>query len=153
PKGVAVAHAGLSNLTTWFAQRCALSPGSTMSQIASLSFDAAEREIWPPLISGARLALFDGKPVDAKEVWRWLGAEKVDVAFTPTPLANEIVARDDLEPIALRILLAGGERLLRGPKESFGPKLINNYGPTEITVTATWFEVPKNYDGAPPIGR
>src|SRR5205807_4194211 len=54
----------------------------------------------------------------------------------------------------LRTLLVGGDVLHRYPSPSLPFKLINNYGPTESTVVATFSEVaPRDQSVLPAIGR
>src|SRR5262249_30341984 len=56
---------------------------------------------------------------------------------------------------ALRIMLTGGDRLSQFAPEELPFKLVNNYGPTENTVVATYDVVSHQSGGtvAPPIGR
>src|SRR5262249_12718891 len=55
---------------------------------------------------------------------------------------------------ALRALLTGGDVLRRTTESSFSFKLMNNYGPTEGTVVATWNEVERGEtQREPAIGR
>ncbi len=85
----------------------------------------------------------------------WLVAESITVAFLPTPLAEALLEEAQSAPqpgLALRALLAGGDRLLRRPSPDLPFALVNHYGPTESTVVATAGIVTTTGTRAPDIG-
>ena len=59
PKGVLVPHQGLLNLVWWHIREFQVTPADRATQLAGLGFDASVWEIWPYLISGARLYLVE----------------------------------------------------------------------------------------------
>jgi amino acid adenylation domain-containing protein len=156
PKGVAVRHAGLSNLVAWHRRVYGAAPGSHASSLAGLSFDAVVWELWPALASGARVSLApEAVRLAPARLLRWLAAEEVEVAFLPTPLAEAALGEEIPAALRLRTLLTGGD-VLHGPPPPGRPfVLVNHYGPSENSVVATCAVVPAGRDdGLPPsIGR
>jgi amino acid adenylation domain-containing protein len=135
PKGVLVGHGNLANLIAWHLAAFALTAEDRSSSVASVGFDAAVWEIWPPLSVGASLFLAPtGRDPEAL-LRRW-AAQPLDVAFLPTPLAEFAAARGLLNP-RLRALLVGGDQLRSLRPTALSGALVNNYGPTETTVVAT----------------
>jgi amino acid adenylation domain-containing protein len=159
PKGVAVEHASLANLVAWHRRAFALAPGDRTTRLAGPAFDAAAWEIWPTLAAGATLVVPDAETRSAPESLRdWLVAERIAVAFAPTPLAEALLALDWPAGAALRALLTGGDRLHRPPPPGLPFVLVNDYGPTEGTVVATSGVIPPGDTAAEParppaIGR
>lgn len=140
PKGVMVEHRNLTNLVHWHRNAFGIDASSRTSSVASIGFDAASWEIWPPLTAGATLVFPPGNVgSDPEKLISWWEREPLTISFLPTPLAELAFSRGSHNP-ALRTLLVGGDRLRSNPgPRSFG--LVNNYGPTECTVVATSGEV------------
>jgi amino acid adenylation domain-containing protein len=170
PKGVMIRHGGLASYVLATQRDLALTPSDRMLQFASLSFDASAEEIFCCLASGAALilrndAMLAGAPA-------FLGAcasRRVTVCDLPTAFWQELVDRVDAGeaawPPSLRLLVVGGERALPERvarlRRQLGPavRVINSYGPTEVTVAATSHAVHGEPDGPSrplrelPIGR
>jgi amino acid adenylation domain-containing protein len=170
PKGVMIRHGGLASYVLATRRDLALTPADRMLQFASLSFDASAEEIFCCLASGAALilrndAMLAGAPAFLGTCARW----GVTVCDLPTVFWQELVDRVDAGeaawPPSLRLLVFGGERALPDRvarlRRQLGPaaRVINSYGPTEVTVAATSHAVPGEADGPPrplrelPIGR
>jgi amino acid adenylation domain-containing protein len=154
PKGVQVTHGGLANLVGWFRQTYRLSPGDRSTLIASPAFDASVWETWPTLATGGTLVV---PPDDVRAVPRdlvgWLAAQQITRTFLPTPLAEAVLDETWPADTALRVLLTGGDALRGSTPEGLPFVLVNNYGPTEITVVATDTPLPPGGPATPPIGR
>jgi amino acid adenylation domain-containing protein len=153
PKGVQLAHRGLVNLVEWHRRVFDVRPGDRATQVASPAFDASVWEIWPYLVSGASLHFPDEATRSTPDrLIAWLSEERITHTFLPTPLAEAVLEEPGASELALRWLLTGGDRLHR--RERRLPfRLVNNYGPTEATVVATWAEVAPGGEKDPPIGR
>jgi amino acid adenylation domain-containing protein len=170
PKGVMIRHGGLASYVHATLRDLALTPADRMLQFASLSVDASAEEIFCSLASGAALILRDdamlaGAPAFLGACARW----GVTVCDLPTVFWQELVDRVDAGeaawPPSLRLLVFGGERALPDRvarlRRQLGPaaRVINSYGPTEVTVGATSHAVHGEPDGPPrplrelPIGR
>jgi amino acid adenylation domain-containing protein/FkbH-like protein/thioester reductase-like protein len=136
PKGVMVEHRNLMNLVHWSCRAFHLDATSTCSSTASVGFDAATWEIWPPLCIGAKLMLAPaGINSDPERLLSWWMQQPLDVSFLATPMAEFALSHGFHHP-RLRMLLVGGDRLRYRPTGG-DCRLINNYGPTETTVVAT----------------
>ncbi|WP_228533234.1 non-ribosomal peptide synthetase [Pseudomonas sp. UFMG81] len=138
PKGVMVEHGMLGNLVDWHCRAFALRAGDQVSCLASFGFDAMAWEVWPALCSGATLHL---APVrqgaeDIDALLRWWRAQPLDISFLPTPVAEHAFAHGPDHP-TLRTLLIGGDRL-RGLARDPRHAVVNNYGPTEASVVASY---------------
>ena len=154
PNGVEVSHASLSNLVAWHRDAFGVTGTDRATLVAGVGFDASVWELWPALASGACLLIPDDSTrLDPKALRDWIVAERVTIAFLPTPLA-ELVLALDWPPCVLRTLLTGGDRLhaIRTARLPF--RVVNNYGPTEATVVATSGEADAGASlGVPTIGR
>src|SRR5690606_3281447 len=107
----------------------------------TIAFDFAIEEIWPTWSVGATLV---AGPTDSRrlgaELADFLDEERITVLYcVPTLLAT---LPRDLPRI--RSLLVGGEACPAQLVERWskpGRRILNTYGPTEATVTATWGEL------------
>ena len=116
-------------------------PGDRCYQGMTIAFDFSVEELWVPLIAGATL-------VPGKAGTNLVGSDLADylfdrhvtvVACVPTLLAT--IERDLPE---LRILLVSGEACPQNLVVRWhraGRSILNAYGPTEATVTATLTEL------------
>jgi amino acid adenylation domain-containing protein len=156
PKGVEIEHGSLLNLVFWHQREFGVSAGDRATQIAAIGFDACGWEIWPYLAAGASIYFpEDDIRRDPEKLQNWLVSNAIAISFLPTPLAEKVLLLDWPQTTALRILLAGGEKLQQHPLKSHPFKLVNNYGPTENTVVTTsgYIPVTEQTDIAPTIGR
>ncbi|MEG4024268.1 amino acid adenylation domain-containing protein [Microcoleus sp. S13C4] len=156
PKGVEIEHGSLLNLVFWHQREFGVSAGDRVTQIAAIGFDACGWEIWPYLAAGASIYFpEDDIRRDPEKLQNWLVSKAITISFLPTPLAEKVLLLDWPQTTALRILLAGGEKLQQHPLKSHPFKLVNNYGPTENTVVTTSGYIPatEQTDIAPTIGR
>jgi amino acid adenylation domain-containing protein len=154
PKGVEILHTGLSHLIAWHLRTYGVQPEDRATLLAGPAFDASVWEMWPYLAAGASLHVPDAETRGTPErLLAWLAAERITIAFLPTPLAEAVL---DLAPppgLALRVLLTGGDRLRRVPPPDLPFLLVNHYGPTENTVVTTAAPVGPESPAPPPIGR
>src|SRR6476469_4818346 len=156
PKGVEIEHGSLLNLVFWHQREFGVSAGDRATQIAAIGFDACGWEIWPYLAAGSSIYFpEDDIRRDPEKLQNWLVSNAITISFLPTPLAEKVLLLDWPQTTALRILLAGGEKLQPHPLKSHPFKLVNNYGPTENTVVTTsgYIPVTEQTDIAPTIGR
>lgn len=152
PKGIEVPHRGVVNLVCDEAERVGIAVGTPVLQFSSFAFDASVSQIFTTLIRGGRLVVAsEDERRSPSAMMRLLGAEAVEIADLP-PAALALL---DPGPLAgLRVLIVGGEVCPPDLAARFtaGRRLINAYGPTETTITATMWEGP--VDGRElPIGR
>jgi len=155
PKGVRVRRTSLAWLCDWAGATLGFGRGTITSQVASIGFDAAVWELWPALFSGAELVVApDEVRGDPAALAKWLAAQRVEVAFAPTPMAEMLMNLpwpEHPDGPALRVLGAGGDRL-HLPGKALPFELINLYGPTECTVVSAAQRVDPRDSAPPPIG-
>jgi amino acid adenylation domain-containing protein/non-ribosomal peptide synthase protein (TIGR01720 family) len=159
PKGVGITHEAIVRLVcnTNYVQ---LRAGDRVAQLANTSFDAATFEIWGPLCNQATLVGFrSGATGDLEEFLGCLRAGAIDTAFLTTALFNTLVRHDADALGCLRDLMFGGEAAdtaaIRRLMETTPPqRLINIYGPTEVTTFSLWhlMDSMPNTDEVVPIG-
>ncbi|HKI03783.1 MAG TPA: amino acid adenylation domain-containing protein [Thermoanaerobaculia bacterium] len=150
PKGVQVPHRALINHAIAVAERYGLHPGDRVLQFASIGFDLALEELFPAWLRGGAVVLRQGESLPSfADLLRILREEDMTVLSLPTAYWQEWVA--DLgsaaaPPESLRLLVVGTETASadrwRAWREKAGERvrLINAYGPTEATITATVWE-------------
>ncbi|NUR05140.1 MAG: amino acid adenylation domain-containing protein [Streptomyces sp.] len=153
PKGVAVSHSGMASLIATQAERLGVTPASRVVQFASPSFDASLWEWGMALSAGARLVLAGTDELAAGEpLIETIARHGVTHATLP-PAVLAALPPESLP--SLETLVVGGSA--SSPELvvqwSAGRRMINGYGPTEITVCAA-MSTPMAGDGrVPPIGR
>jgi non-ribosomal peptide synthetase-like protein len=141
PKGVGIGHASICNFVRVAAELYGYAPGDRVYQGMTIAFDFSIEEIFVPLMAGATLApARPGTTLLGDELGDFLRERRVTVlACCPTLLAT--IERDLPE---LRILLVGGEACPHNLVQRWyrpGRRILNSYGPTEATVTATLTEL------------
>jgi amino acid adenylation domain-containing protein len=153
PKGVLLSHLGLVNNVTWIQKTFDVASETRVAQVIALGFDGSILEIWPALASGATLHMVDDATrLSPQLLVAWMRRERIQYTVLPTPLAEMVLELDEDLP-ALRVLLAGGDKLHR-PKRPPTFQLYNGYGPTESTVITTFHLVTwDDADETVPIGR
>ena len=137
PKGVPIDQASICNFVRVAAEVYGYSPHDRVYQGLTIAFDFAVEEIWVPLIVGATLLPNQtGSSLLGSDLADFLQAKKATaMCCVPTLLATI-----DEELPDLHLLIVSGEAC---PQDLinrwYTPErvILNAYGPTEITVTAT----------------
>ncbi|MDH6133735.1 amino acid adenylation domain-containing protein [Kitasatospora sp. MAA4] len=145
PKPVAVTHGSLAHHA--LAVRAAFGLGSTdrVLQFANPAFDVFGEEIYPTLLAGATVAVAPDPVPPPTELEAYLRSEQVTVANLPTPYWDQWVRDLDASPRpvpqTLRLLVVGSDtaytRTLKGWWRHCAVTVLNAYGLTETTITAT----------------
>jgi amino acid adenylation domain-containing protein len=159
PKGVLIPHCALAEHCLSIRDHYRLTPEDRILQFASLVFDASLEQLLPPLITGSRVVLMHGDlwgPRDFRQRVSELGLSVINL---PPAYWNQVVSHWDREktPVPeLRLVIIGGD-LFRpkspGELAMETARILNAYGPTETTITATIFEVPSDPAGIFSMGR
>ncbi|MEV0320302.1 amino acid adenylation domain-containing protein [Streptomyces sp. NPDC050658] len=135
PKGVVVTHEGLANLARAQIERFAVGPDARVLQFASPSFDASVSELCMAFVSGAALVVPGpaGLPPHVP-----LGKAVRDWAATHVTVPPSVLAVAEELPAGLRTLVVAGEACPPAlvDRWSAGRRMVNAYGPTELTVCA-----------------
>jgi len=148
PKGVMVSQRALVQYVTAAVDHFAITPNDCILQFASISFDAAAEEIYPCLLSGAKLVLRTDAMLGSVETFLQKCADE-GITLLDLPTAYWHVITTELEsgtltfPSTLRLVIIGGEAALPERLEMWrvhAPthiRLTNTYGPTEATIVTT----------------
>src|SRR6185503_5108325 len=152
--GVMISNTSLTNLAQAQAAAFGISPESRVLQFASFSFDASVSEFFTTLISGASLCLAQRHELlPGPELLEVLRRHQITHATLPPtvlaslsaaglPTLKTVIAAGESCPAEVVSRWAGVER-----------RLINAYGPTEVTVCASYAvysgaETASRYDSA-----
>ncbi|XVV08455.1 amino acid adenylation domain-containing protein [Actinoplanes sp. CA-131856] len=149
PKGVVVPHTGLAALAESVRSVFGTGPGTRAAQFVSPAVDVAFSELAASILSGGTLVIV---PEDAR-LGAALGDFITERRLTHVDLPPALLAALPTSAIPAGVTLTvGGEATSPGEVRRWraGRKLINAYGPTEATVTATTWEAA---DGPVLIGR
>ena len=141
PKGVLVEHAGLSERLAWMAEYFSFGPGDKFLQGTVLTFDISVPEYCLPLICGSTVVLLPHAQAGSAHVAA-CRAHGVTMMSTVPSLLNLLVT--ELTAChSLRHVISVGEALMRPVVQKWlasgtATVLHNLYGPTEVTIYATF---------------
>jgi amino acid adenylation domain-containing protein len=160
PKGVMIEHRPVVNYLSWIGATFRLAASDRVLQKTPLSFDASVEEIFFPLTSGAVLvfARADVHPA-ALDMVKLIQSEKISVLqVVPSLLAALLDQTEFRQCASLRLILCGGEtlppELARRLHEASAAELVNLYGPTETTISSTFWRCRRDAPGTTvPIGH
>lgn len=156
PKGVQITHYNLLNLIYWHHSAYNVTAADRATQVTSPAFDATGWELWPYLTIGAQVHIVDEETRVSPILLRdWLVRQEITISFLPTALAESVIGLSWPAQTTLRYLLTGADTLRHYPSPDLPFAFINNYGPTEATVVATYGRIyPTAHAGTlPSIGR
>ncbi|HEX6912703.1 MAG TPA: amino acid adenylation domain-containing protein, partial [Longimicrobium sp.] len=160
PKGVVSRHRAAVNLLAWAQDVWGLAPGDTGLNALSFSFDVSVREIFNPLLAGARLVLArPGGQRDPAYLVETLRRYDVSALVVTASFLPVLLEEPGLEGCTgLRRLVTGGEALapqaVRALFERLpGIRLHHEYGPTETTIASTVQEYGADAAAGAVIGR
>ncbi|QBH03742.1 non-ribosomal peptide synthetase [Xanthomonas oryzae] len=157
PKGVRIAHRGISRLVcnNGYAE---FLPGDRVAFAANPAFDASTLEVWAPLLTGGCVVVIAQDIVLSPDRLRaCLQEQAISVLWLTAGLFHHSAAA--LLPVLpqLRYLIVGGDILdpavvAQVLAEGAPQRLLNGYGPTETTTFATTHRI-TDVCGPIPIGR
>ncbi|MCP4158421.1 MAG: amino acid adenylation domain-containing protein, partial [bacterium] len=172
PKGVLVTHSAIANHCRVMRDYYRLTTGDRTLQFAPLNVDASLEQVLPALIAGAAVVIRGGDVWTVEEFGRMVREHKITIADIPPVYLHELLLHwsrarqtpgQDLKN-QLRMVIVGGEAIAvetvalwrNSPLKSI--RLVNAYGPTETTITATVFDITENswqpgFSKNIPIGR
>lgn len=142
PKGVMVEHRNLVHYVNAYLDNFKLSSDDTYFQVSSASFDAFAEELFPALLTGAKVVLTKKSQVwDIQQLAYKINQYKASfITCTPALLSalNEVFV-----PERQLTFIAGGDILKREHISNLIGKstIYNSYGPTEATICATYYHV------------
>ncbi|WP_413668447.1 amino acid adenylation domain-containing protein [Mucilaginibacter sp. Mucisp86] len=146
PKGVMVEHQSLTNYTLGFVNYFGLTAEDKVLQQSSVSFDTMCEEVYPALLSGAKVVIVKEGGKDADDIIHLISKESVTIlSATPTVIAylNNEAGLNRFNTSSLRYIISGGELLQPGFIDKLHAEtvIVNSYGPTEGTVCASYYTI------------
>ena len=149
PKGVVLEHRNLLNLCAWVKQYHNISEKDCTAAFSGFGFDASIWEIYPFLLIGATVHIIpEEMKLSLEQLDEYFTKHQVSIVNLPTQICEQYI--EMFPHSCLRTLVTGGDKLRSFRERTY--QLVNEYGPTEFTVSATAFTVDKHYDNIP-IGR
>ena len=146
PKGVPIAHRSLLNHNFAIRRTYGLKAADRVLQFSPISFDISIEELFPSLLAGCAVVLrTDDALSSTRQFFEFIRSEQLSVLNLPTAYWHELVEalQPDSLPPSVRLVIIGGEKASDASfhrwREKVGDAitLINAYGPTEATITAT----------------
>jgi amino acid adenylation domain-containing protein len=163
PKGIAIGHAGLAHLLAATQRAYSLGEDDAVLFATSASFDASILDVFWPLTCGARVVVAAaGEARDPARLLARAQARRATVLqLVPAQLEVLCLTHEagELPESPLRLLLVGGAALPAALARRFlaalpAVRLVNHYGPTEVTVDALSFDCRgEMVEAVAPIGR
>ncbi|MEV7433812.1 amino acid adenylation domain-containing protein [Streptomyces griseoviridis] len=162
PSAVLVEHGALDAYLRDTAHAFGLGPDTVALQTAPLGYDASIRDTFAPLLAGARLVIVERARVLRPDAFaRTVRDHRVTALLSVTPsFLAHLAGRPGLaDPLAGVTLVASSGESLRpflaaGGRTLAPGRLVNQYGPTECTMTTTRHDVPATPDpGGDVVGR
>lgn len=154
PSAVLVEHRGLDAYLRATVRDCGLGQDTVTVALAPLGYDASIRDVFATLMAGGRLVTLDRatllRPDELARAVRTFGADTI-LSVTPSFLAFLARHPDSAGWLReMRVVASSGESLrpflASGGRGLVGGRLVNQYGPTEATMTSTRFDVPADPD-------
>ncbi|WP_435635617.1 amino acid adenylation domain-containing protein [Pseudomonas solani] len=161
PKGVGISHQALARHAWVALDFFDLGAEDRVLQFSTFNFDGFVEQLYPALICGAAVVLRGSEIWDSETFYRELLDKRISVVDLTTAYWS-MIARDfaEIGPRsygALRQVHSGGEAM---PPEGLSAwrqaglgaiRLLNTYGPTEATVTATTLDCAPYVSEARPL--
>ncbi|CAD5923718.1 non-ribosomal peptide synthetase [Planktothrix agardhii] len=167
PKGVMIEHRSVVNYILTTIREYGITADDRVLQFSSICFDVSVEEIFCSLLSGATLVLRTEEMLRSNEdFWQCCQKWQLTALSLPTAYWHQLVS--ELIPAALPILsnikgiFIGGEAIQPAKVQQWRtitanysplPRLFNVYGPTEATITTTFYEFTSSTVTNIPIGR
>ncbi|HYH81623.1 MAG TPA: amino acid adenylation domain-containing protein [Longimicrobium sp.] len=158
PKGVMVTHGAIARHLRWMQEELPLSPDDRTVFKYAFSFDVSLLEMFCPLLAGARTFVVRGDgPLDTGKLARLIHDRAITaIDLVPSTLALLLDRPLFTAAASLRRVVCGGEavppELVNRLLDRLEVEFVNMYGPTEATISATWWRTRVPAERVP-IGR
>ena len=155
PKGVLIDHMGICNTVLDHISSLGITKEDRVLQLLSFSFDASILDVFMTLLSGAGLSIPSQNIIgDANQILSFIKKAEVSIVTMP-PSYLRFLNYDSL--LGVRLIVSTGEAVDIELAEYYSKSKVffNGYGPTEVSVSTTLYEVKsgKNYNEGIPIGK
>lgn len=164
PKGVVISHRGMIDLANWLVETFEFTDKDALGNQTPFYFDGSVKDIVICIKSGATLNVIGKKYFTFTKLLMPLLNDRKITAILWATSAIVLVGNSDILSVAwpehLRLVTFAGETMPAKQLRTWQEKLpnvrfVNLYGPTEITVDCTYFDVQRQYadDEHIPIGK
>ena len=164
PKGVVISHRGMIDLANWLVETFEFTENDALGNQTPFYFDGSVKDIVICIKSGATLNVIGKKYFTFTKLLMPLLNDRKITAILWATSAIVLVGNSDILNVALpehlRLVTFAGEVMPAKQLRTWQEKLpnvrfVNLYGPTEITVDCTFFDVKRQYadDEYIPIGK
>ncbi|MEU9835822.1 amino acid adenylation domain-containing protein [Streptosporangium sp. NPDC048047] len=147
PKPVVTGERPLAHFAHWYVGTFAVSPADRFALLSGLAHDPALRDLFVPLVAGARLCVPEAATVrDPLRLAGWLRERRVTVLHLTPQLARMLCGTGAVLP-DVRLVATGGDRLtfadaVRLRRLAPSARVVAFYGTTETPQAHAWYEVP-----------
>jgi amino acid adenylation domain-containing protein/non-ribosomal peptide synthase protein (TIGR01720 family) len=163
PKGVIIPHGAIAMHSAQIRQHFDILANDRVLQFASMSFDVFMEQVFATLTSGATLIVRGPETPASAELLRLIRTQHINIVNLPTAywaqVARDWAEADVIPDDPLKVMIVGGEAMRPEAVAAWqrtifrGIRLLNVYGPTEATISATSFEVRGENAPRVPIGK
>src|SRR5579871_4553344 len=166
PKGVSITHDNVVVYCEVARHDYGVKADDRVLQFSTLSFDMFMEDFCNSLLTGGVLVLRNDEILAGPRAFcQFMKEHRISVASLSTAFWHELcyspAGLEALNESDARLLIIGGEAMSKAAVRQWqsvvSPKVrvLNTYGPTECTVTSSWFDVERSMDGYTnvPIGR
>jgi D-alanine--poly(phosphoribitol) ligase subunit 1 len=151
PSAVLIERRSLDAYLRFVVRDYDLGPATVTLQVAPLGYDASIRDVLAPLTAGGRLVMVPRatllRPAELVAAIRDFG---IDSMLSVTPSFLTFLTQQQgvaAELRGVRLVVTSGESLrpflAAGGRDKLPGRLVNQYGPTECTMTSLRYEVPR----------
>ncbi|MFD0696559.1 amino acid adenylation domain-containing protein [Paenibacillus sp. GCM10027628] len=145
PKGVMIEHQSIAGNLAWRKSEYALSTSDNVLQLFSFAFDGFVTSFFTPILAGATVVLLqDEEAKDPIAIKKQIAQHRITHFISvPSLYAALLECMNAEEAESLRIITVAGEKVgkhvIERSKQLFPHiELVNEYGPTESSVVATF---------------
>jgi D-alanine--poly(phosphoribitol) ligase subunit 1 len=164
PKGVLISHKGVIDFIEWFKTTYSINETTIMGNQVPFYFDVSTLDIYAMVIAGSTLNIIpEDRFAFPIKLLEYVNEKKINtVCWVPSVLNNisNFDAFSYTQPLSLQKILFAGEAMpnkhLNYWRKNYPNALYANlYGPTEITVICTYYNVDRDFndDESLPIGK
>ncbi|HVG20293.1 MAG TPA: amino acid adenylation domain-containing protein, partial [Blastocatellia bacterium] len=165
PKGVVVAHRGITNRFLWMNQHLGAEAADAALQTTRHVYDSAVWQLMWPLINGGKTVIpSDRDELNADHLVNLIEQHSVTIAdFVPSvfnALVPQLITDKRAEQAlqTLRVIIIGGEEITPATTYKFMERypwvrVVNLYGPTEASIGCISYDVTGKEGNKIPIGK
>ncbi|MGM9978309.1 MAG: amino acid adenylation domain-containing protein, partial [Clostridium sp.] len=145
PKGVMIEHKNVNAYINAFKREVNINENSVVLQQTAFTFDVFSEELYPATTSGSELVIIEPDTMlDINKASDFIRENNINIMSCSPLIVNEFNRNNSLDTIDT--IIVGGEEV-KGEyvsKICQNTKVINAYGPTETTISSTFYKIDKD---------